>query len=87
MKLRNSLIALVLATAFAGVASASISTGSLGNDVQSAAGSGHVSVTLQNGVATLFGGVDSQVEANAAELAAADFPGVSKVISHISVSN
>ena len=71
MTIRNTLAAsaLILTTAFAGIASASISTGSLGIDVQSAAGSGHVGVILKDGVATLTGGVDSQVEANAAELA------------------
>ena len=89
MTIRNTLAAsaLILATAFAGIASANISTGSLGVDVQSAAGSGHVGVMLRNGIATLTGGVDSQVEANAAEMAAAAFPGVETVISHISVSN
>ena len=89
MTIRNTLAAsaLILTTAFAGIASASISTGSLGVDVQSAAGSGHVGVILQDGVATLTGGVDSKVEANAAELAAAHFPGVDRVVNHISVSN
>lgn len=89
MKLRTTIAAttLVLSTAFAGIAAANISTGSIGIDVQSAAGSGHVGVSLKNGVATLFGGVESQIEANAAVVAAANFEGVNRVINHISVSN
>lgn len=78
---------LVLGMAFAGLASANISTGSIGTDVQSAVSDGHVSVNVNDGVATLFGVVESRVDANAAEQAAASFDGVDKVISHISVSN
>jgi hypothetical protein len=78
--------ALLIAGLFAGAASASMSTGSLGTDVQSAAGSGHVTVKLIDGVATLMGGVDSQIEANAAERAAARFPGVEQVINRIDVN-
>ncbi len=78
---------LILVTTFGGVASAGTSTGSLSTDVQSAAGAGHVSVILRNGVATLFGGVESQVDSNAAEMAAANFEGVECVINRISISN
>lgn len=89
MKIRNTLAAstLVLATAFAGIASANLSTGSIGTDVQSAAGSGHVSVSVKDGIAYLFGGVESRTDSNAAELAAANFDGVESVVNRIYVSN
>lgn len=89
MTIRHTLAAstLVLAIAFAGVASATVSTGSIGTDVQSAAGSGHVSVSVRDGVAYLFGGVESRTEANAAELAAANFDGVERVVNRIYISH
>lgn len=89
MTIRNTIAvsALVLATTFAGVASANLSTGSIGTDVQSAVGSGHVSVSVKDGVAYLFGGVESRTEYNAAELAAANFEGVKSVVNRIYVSH
>ena len=51
--------ALVAATAVAAPAAATISTGNLGVDVQSALGNGgNVNVRLVDGVATLYGNVD-----------------------------
>lgn len=61
MNARNLLAAtaLVAATVVAAPAVASISTGNLGVDVQSALGSGgNVNVRLVDGVATLYGNVD-----------------------------
>lgn len=89
MNTRFSLVAstLVLVATFAGTASANLSTGNLGVDVQSAVSAGHVSVQLKEGVATLFGGVDNQTDANAAIAAATQFEGVDQVISNIYVSN
>ena len=89
MKLQKtvSLTALVLAATVAGSASANISTGSLGVDVQSAVSAGHVSVVVTNGVATLFGGVESIHDAKAAEFAAASFEGIEQVRNRIFISN
>ena len=78
---------LVLATAVTGAASANISTGSIGIDVQSAVSSGHVSVFVKNGVATLVGVVESRVDSNAAARAASDFSGITSVDNRINVSN
>lgn len=89
MKTRNLIatFVIVMTTAFTGAASANISTGSLGNDVQSVIGSGHVFATQENGVARLFGSVETIVDAHAAEMAAANFQGINKVISYITVEN
>lgn len=89
MKTLNTiaLASLIAATAFAGTASANISTGSLATDIQSAVGSGHVSVVVQDGVATLFGGAESIYDAKAAEYAAANFEGIDRVDNRIFVSN
>jgi hypothetical protein len=91
MKTRNSLSTptLVLTIAMTGTATAAanLSTGSLGTDVLSAIGSGNVCVILQDGVATLTGIVETQVDANAAMTAAVRFQGVRKVINQISVSD
>jgi len=86
MKARTYIAAIALTLA-AGTATAGISTGSIGTDVQSAIGSGHASVILKDGVATLTGVVESQVDKNAAVAAAANFEGVDRVISNIFVSN
>ncbi|ASJ70536.1 BON domain-containing protein [Granulosicoccus antarcticus] len=88
MTLRNTIAAttIVLATVFSGVASANISTGNIHNDVQSAIGAGNVSVSVKDGVAILFGSVDSRIDSNAAARAAASFAGIDKVINRINVS-
>lgn len=78
---------LVLPTASSGTASTNISADSLNTNVQSVVGSGHVSVVLQHGVATLIGGVERRIDAIAAGSAAARFYGVDKVINRIFVSN
>lgn len=89
MSIRNSIAAatFVIATSFASIASANISTGSIGIDVQSAVSDGNVSVVVKDGTATLFGVVESRVDANAAERAASSFTGIDKVINNITVSN
>ena len=89
MKIRNTIAiaSVIAATAFAGTASANLSTGSLDLDVQSALSNGHVSVVVQDGVATLFGGTESRFDANAAVQAAANFEGVDRVINRIFVTN
>lgn len=89
MKIRNTIATsiLVVATAFAGAASANLSTGSIDVDVQSAVGTGHVSVLVIDGVATLFGAVESAVDFNAAEYAAASYEGVDRVQNHLSINN
>ena len=89
MKIRNTIAiaSLIAATSFAGTASANVSSGSLAQDVQSAVGTGHVSVLVKDGVATLFGGTESRFDANAAEYAAANFEGIDRVDNRIFVSN
>ena len=90
MKTRNTVAAaaLVLATTFAGVSSANVSTGSIDLDVQSAANSAGVGVSVSDdGVASLFGNVDSRADEQAAKMAALEFPGVTSVISNINASN
>ena len=90
MKTRHALAAtaLIFATSFAGVSSANISTGSIATDVQSAIGTGTVSVTVNDaGLATLFGSVETRVDENAAKMAALEFPGVNEVQSSIIVNN
>ena len=89
MKTLNTiaLASLIAATAFAGTASANLSTGSLAGDVQSAIGNGHVSVIVQDGVATLFGGAESRFDSNAAEMAALNYEGIDKVDNRIFVTN
>lgn len=89
MKLRNTIATSILlaATAFAGTVSANTSTGSIDIDVQSAVGAGHVSVLVSDGVATLFGAVESRVDFNAAEYAAVNFEGVDRVQNHLSINN
>ncbi len=89
MKTLNTiaLASLLAASAFAGTASANFSTGSLAGDVQSAIGSGHVSVIVQDGVATLFGGAESLLDSNAAEYVAANYEGIERVNNRIFVSN
>ncbi|NND92615.1 MAG: BON domain-containing protein [Granulosicoccus sp.] len=82
-----SLSVLVLFAAMAGNVSANISTGSLATDVQSVVGTGNVSVILEDGVATLFGVVETRVDANAAEMAAANFEGVEEVINQLYISH
>jgi hypothetical protein len=88
MKIRHAVAisSIVFGTAFAGIASANISTGSLGTDVQSAIGSGTVTVFLSDGVATLVGNVEARTDSVAAESAALNFSGVDSVINHISVN-
>jgi hypothetical protein len=89
MKTLNTIVlsSLLAATAFAGTASANLSTGSLALDIQSAVGTGHVSAVVQDGVATLFGNTESLYDAKAAEYAAANFEGIERVESRIFVSN
>jgi hypothetical protein len=89
MKIRNTIAiaSLIAASAFAGTASANLSTGSLVLDVQSAVGTGHVNVLVQDGVATLFGATESLFDANAAVQAAANFEGIDRVDNRIFVSN
>lgn len=84
MKVYNTIAVSILLLA-SSVASAS--TGSIGVDVQSAAGNGNVSVVLENGVATLSGRVENSVDANAAVRAASSFHGVDEVISYIFVQS
>jgi len=84
----NSTLAAVLALAAiaAGPAAASLSTGNLALDVQSALSSGgNVSVSLDDGVATLSGYVHSASDAakvNQAALAHGDVEQVVDLISH-----
>ena len=90
MKTRHALAAtaLILATSIAGVSSANTSTGSIATDVQSAVGSGIVGATVNDeGLATLFGSVETRVDENAAKMAALEFPGVNEVQSSIIVNN
>ncbi|NND93120.1 MAG: BON domain-containing protein [Granulosicoccus sp.] len=89
MKIRNTiaLSTLVLAAVLSGSAAANLSTGSIGTDVQSAIGTGSVSVRVNDGVATLFGITETKVDSNAAERAAANFEGIDSVINLVTVTN
>ena len=89
MKIRNalSITTLILVASVAGTASANISTGSIAIDVQSAVSSGHVNVVVNDGIATLFGVVESTYDANAAKFAAAKFEGIKRVENLIYVSH
>ena len=89
MTIRNTIAAtvLVLATSVTGAVFANVSTGSIGVDVQSAVSDGNVSVTVKDGVATLFGVVETRVDSNAAERAARNFAGVTDVVNLVNVSN
>lgn len=79
--------AIVLATTLSGIALAGTSTGSIGTDVQSAVNQGSVWVTVINGQAILYGSVESIVDSNAAERAAASFMGIDRVDNQIYITH
>ena len=90
MKTRNALAAttLILASSFAGISSANVSSGELAADIQSALGTGNISVDVNdNGVATLFGNVENRSDEQTAKVAALEFPGVTNVRSLVSISD
>jgi len=80
--IRTTFAAIVLSAAFAGTAAANAPAQSLQGAVQSAlGGSGQVQVTLNNGVATLFGYVE---DGGSVKQAAENFPGVDRIVDLIS---
>ena len=84
--LKHTLAVLALSAALGAAPASAITTGSLAGDVQSAiAGSGQVSVTVTDGVATLTGTTDtlSKVAAGRAALAS---DGVDRVVNLIDAS-
>jgi len=83
--IRTTFAAIVLSAAFAGTASANAPAQSLQGAVQSAlGGSGQVQVTLNNGVATLFGYVEDGGAELSVKQAAENFPGVDRIVDLIS---
>lgn len=87
----NTVATLLLPFAFAigltvaDVAGAKIAHRSLEIEIQTAAASGYVSVSMKNDVAYLVGVVESPTEARAVEMVALNFPGVRAVISKIDI--
>ena len=90
MKTRNALAAtaLILATSFAGISSANVSSGELESNIRSSLSTGTVSVSVNDeGLATLFGNVENRSDENTAKMAALEFPGVTGVRSLVSISD
>ena len=84
--IKTALTALALTAVVAGPAAANLSGQSIEGAVQSAVTSGNVNVVVDNGVATLFGWVDSYSTENAAKQAALAFDNVDSVRDLITVS-
>ena len=90
MKTRNALAAtaLILATSFAGISSANVSSSELATEIQSSLNEGNVSVSVNDqGVATLFGIVENRGDENTAKVAALEYPGVTDVRSLLVTSD
>jgi len=79
--IHTALAAIALSAAFAGTAAANAPVQSLQGTVQSAlGGSGQVQVTLNNGVATLFGYVEDGSAEHNVKQAAKNYPGVERIV-------
>ena len=90
MKLKSTflVITLLMSLCCVGLASAqSTSTAAIRSAVQSAIGTGNVTVVVKNDTVTLVGNVDSSLDANNAERAVRNFDGIDCVHNHISVNN
>lgn len=85
--IKTALTVLALTAAVAGPAAANVSGQSIDGAVRSAITSGNVNVSVENGVATLFGWVEDIPTENAAKRAALSFDNVDSVVDLITVSN
>ena len=85
--IKTALTTLALTALITGPAAANFSGQSIEGAVRSAVSNGNVNVTVEDGVATLFGWVDSQHTENAAKQAALSFDNVDSVRDLIAVSN
>lgn len=85
--IKTVLIALSLTAAVAGPAAANVTGQTIDGAVRSAITSGNVNVSVENGVATLFGWVEDSSTENAAKRAALSFDNVDSVVDLITVSN
>ena len=84
--IKTALTALALTAVIAGPAAANLSGQSIEGAVRSAVSDGNVNVVVENGVATLFGWVDSQYTETAAKQAALSFDNVDSVVNRIVIS-
>ncbi len=85
--IKRTVQALALAVLLTGPAAADTSGQSLKGAVQSAVTTGNVNLSLDNGVVTLFGWVDSSYTKQAVRRAAMSYEGVTSIIDLISISN
>lgn len=85
--IKNTLLALTLSVLVIGTASGETTGQSLHGAVQSAVTTGNVNLSLDNGVVTLFGWVDSTYTKQAVKRVAMSFDNVTSIIDLISVSN
>lgn len=85
--IKTTIAALVLSASFAGTASAMAPVQSLQGTVQSVVGSeGQVHVTLNDGVATLFGYLNNGSTEQNVKQAVKNYPGVEKIVDLIADS-
>ena len=84
--IKTALTALALTALVAGPAAANLSGQSIESAVRSAVTNGNVNVVVDNGVATLFGWVDSSHTEAAAKQAALSFSNVDSIVDRITVS-
>lgn len=84
---KTALTALALTAIVAGPAAANVTGQSIDGAIRSAITSGNVSVSVENGVATLFGWVEDGATENAVKQTALSFDNVDSVVDLISVSD
>jgi len=84
--IKTALTALVLTVAVAGPAAANVPAQSIDGEIRSAITNGNVSVSVNDGVATLFGWVEDHQSEQAAKQAALSFDNVDRVVDLITVS-
>lgn len=85
--IKTALTAFALTAIVAGPAAANITGQSIDGAVRSAITSGNVNVSVDNGVATLFGWVEDATTENAVKKAALSFDNVDSVVDLITVSD
>lgn len=85
--IKSAIVAIALSAAFASNASASVHNQTLRYTVQSSVGSGgQVQVTLNDGVATLFGHVENASVKHKVKQAALKHPSVDRIVNLIVVN-
>jgi len=88
MSLKTAVTSLIIAGVMTGPAFALAPTQNIQGAVQSAiSGSGTVSVTVRDGVATLFGHVDDSNSEQAVKQAALQFDNVDRIVDLITTTN